>query len=146
MGNSNKGAIIAIVVVVALIIAGVVAYFMLAKEPAAAPEVSETIRMYEISEDQFEKEVMKATEKRVIVYFYANWCGPCKTTTPILEETSKEFLDYKFVKINGDKAEDLCLKEDIYSFPQILVFYKGKELRRRVGSFDKTQLIEFINH
>ena len=82
MGNSNKGAIIAIVVVVALIIVGVVAYFVLAKEPAAAPEVSETVRMYEISEDQFEKEVMKATEKRVIVYFYANWCGPCKTTTP----------------------------------------------------------------
>ena len=62
MGNSNKGAIIAIVVVVALIIVGVVAYFMLAKEPAAAPEVSETVRMYEISEDQFEKEEMKATE------------------------------------------------------------------------------------
>jgi len=60
-----------------------------------------------ISQDDFKSEVLDYNG-RVFVDFYADWCGPCKITGPIIEELSKEMKDIKFVKINVDENSDLA--------------------------------------
>ena len=63
----------------------------------------------------------------VIVDFYADWCGPCKMVSPILDELSKEYAGkVKFVKIDTDANQDLAMKFGIMSIPTVMFFAKGK--------------------
>ena len=92
-----------------------------------------------ISEENFKKEVLEES-KTVLVDFYADWCGPCKMLSPIIEEVAKENEDAKFVKINVDEAQELAIEYDIMSIPTIVVIKDGKEVNRTVGLVDKTEI------
>ena len=79
----------------------------------------------------YEKEDFKEIIKeRVLVDFYATWCGPCKMLSPLLENISKEI---KIVKVDVDKNEDLAREYGIMSIPCIILFEKGKEIKRNIG-------------
>lgn len=94
-----------------------------------------------LSSENFEKEVLKS-EKPVLVDFYADWCGPCKMMTPIIEELANELQGKaKVGKINVDNNQELALKYDVMSIPTIIIFKDGKEIKRFVGVRSKSELL-----
>ncbi len=93
-----------------------------------------------ITKEEFEKKIIEGQEK-CIVDFYANWCGPCKMMAPILENISKEHTVYK---VNIDDEDELAEKYNILSIPCIVLFDKGKEIKRNVGFVGQEELEEFI--
>ena len=82
----------------------------------------------------------------VLVDFYADWCGPCKMMSPVLQETKKEVKDdVKIIKINVDQHQDLATKLMVKGVPTLLLFKNGKMMWRQSGVLTKNQLIEIIN-
>ena len=81
----------------------------------------------------------------VLVDFWAEWCGPCKTLTPILEELSTEMNGkIEIMKVNLDENQDLAMKFSIRSIPTLLLFKKGELLDMKVGLLPKSDLEEWI--
>lgn len=84
--------------------------------------------------------------KKVVIDFFANWCGPCKMLAPIFEEVSNEFSDIKFAKVDIDEVEDLPKMFGIMSIPTLLIFEEGKLVKKISGYLGKDELIKFINN
>lgn len=84
----------------------------------------------------------EVTEGRVLVDFYANWCGPCKMLSPILERVSDEV---KIVKVNVDEYQELSREYSVMSIPCIILFEEGKEVKRNIGYLPEEKLREFIH-
>lgn len=81
-----------------------------------------------------------------VVDFYADWCGPCKVLSPIVEEAANELKNIKFTKIDVDKEQELAQRFDVMSIPT-LIFFKGKEqVDRVVGTLSKEELIKRIKN
>lgn len=80
-------------------------------------------------------------KERVLVDFYANWCGPCKMLSPVLESVSDEV---KILKVNVDEYQDLAKYYGVMSIPCIILFDKGKEVKRNVGFMPESKLRDFI--
>lgn len=93
--------------------------------------------------DNFEQEVLKNNNK-VLVDFYADWCGPCKSFGPIFEEFSNENSDVKCVKINVDEST-ISRKYKVMSIPTVILFKDGEVCDRFVGVMQKRDLVEFVN-
>lgn len=82
----------------------------------------------------------------VLVDFYADWCGPCKMMSPILQETKAVVKDeVKIIKINVDQYQDLASEFMVRGVPTLMLFKDGKMLWRRSGVLSKNQLIEILN-
>lgn len=93
-----------------------------------------------IKSSEFEEEVLKSKEI-VLVDFYADWCGPCKMLSPILEEIADEHNIYK---VNVDDEEELAYKYGVMSIPCVIAFKDGKELKRSIGFVEKDFLLELF--
>lgn len=96
-----------------------------------------------INSENFEEEVLKS-KKTVLVDFFADWCGPCKMISPIVDEVAKENEHIKFVKINVDESQDIAMQYNVMSIPTLVVIKEGKEINRNVGFIDKQEIIELI--
>ncbi len=79
-------------------------------------------------------------QEKILVDFYANWCGPCKMLSPILEKLE----EVKVLKVNVDENPELARKYGVMSIPCLILFDKGKELKRNVGFIPENKLKEFI--
>jgi len=97
----------------------------------------------QIPEDNFKKEVLDY-KGRVFVDFYADWCGPCKITTPVIEELSNEMPNIKFIKINVDQNPNLASKYSVFSIPTFIIFKDGKVISQFVGALGKENFITEI--
>ena len=93
------------------------------------------------TEEEFNREIMN---DKVVVDFFANWCGPCKILAPIVEEVSNELEKITFIKVDIDEIESLPRQFDIMSIPTLLVFEKGELIKRHTGYMDKDELVQFI--
>ena len=91
----------------------------------------------------FHEEVLKSN-KTVLIDFYAEWCGPCKMISPIIEAVAKENENIKVVKVNVDDAQDLAIQYDVMSIPTLVVIKNGEETKRVVGLVDKTEILNMI--
>ena len=80
-------------------------------------------------------------KEKVLVDFYADWCGPCKMLAPVLESVTN---DIKVVKVNVDKYNDLAREYGVMSIPCLILFSEGKEVKRNVGFLPEPKLKEFI--
>lgn len=81
-----------------------------------------------------------------LVDFYAEWCGPCKTIAPVIDELSKEFTGKAAIcKLNVDQAQKTTASFGVTSIPTLIVFKDGKEVKRFVGVAMKSQLRESLN-
>ena len=90
--------------------------------------------------ENFEDEVEKSNEI-VLVDFYADWCGPCKMMSPIIDEIAEENLEnVKVGKVNCDENMELTEKFEIMSIPTILVFKNGEITNRFVGVTSKEEI------
>ena len=94
-----------------------------------------------ITMDNFKKEVLEE-EKTVVLDFYADWCGPCKMQSPILDELSNDEKNIKVVKVNVDEEPDLAEQYNIMSIPTILIFKQGKNTKQFVGLTPKEELVK----
>ncbi|NJM79941.1 MAG: thioredoxin [Flavobacterium sp.] len=84
-------------------------------------------------------------DQPVLVDFYADWCGPCKTMSPILQE-AKSILkeEVKIIKINVDQYQDLASEFSVRGVPTLILFKQGKMLWRQSGVVDTNDLVKII--
>ena len=98
----------------------------------------------EVNINNFEEEVIK-NDKVTIVDFFADWCGPCRKLSPIIEEIEQELSDkVKFTKINTDENIPLAQEYQISGIPTLLVFKNGELIERMVGLMPKSSIITNI--
>lgn len=83
----------------------------------------------------------EVTKERVLVDFYANWCGPCKMLAPVLESVSN---DIKVVKVNIDEHQDLAREYGVMSIPCLILFENNKVVKKSVGFMPEAKLRDFI--
>ena len=98
-----------------------------------------------VDESNFDREVTQSS-KPVIVDFWAEWCGPCKMITPLLDEIAREKADaVKIAKVNVDENQSLSFKYNIRAIPALL-FFKNGQLRDQVtGMASKKDLLGRID-
>tara|TARA_B100000809_G_scaffold264863_1_gene321928 strand:- start:8674 stop:8967 length:294 start_codon:yes stop_codon:yes gene_type:complete len=85
-------------------------------------------------------------DKPVLVDFYAEWCGPCKTMSPILKDLKDTLGEgVSIIKIDVDKNQSLATKYQVKGVPTLLLFKKGKQIWRQSGVVQKNELVSIIN-
>ena len=90
-----------------------------------------------------EKNFNEIIQKKVLVDFYATWCGPCKMLSPVLEELSKE-IDIDIIKVDVDENNDLAKEYGVMSIPCLILFENGKEIKRNLGFMPKEKIKDFV--
>lgn len=97
-----------------------------------------------INSENFEKEVLNSNQT-VLIDFYADWCGPCKMMSPIIDQIAKELNGKaKVGKINVDENQELAMEYGVMSIPTIIIFKNGEVYKTLVGLRDKEELLKEI--
>ena len=97
-----------------------------------------------LNSENFKKEVLES-EKTVLVDFYADWCGPCKMMSPVVENIAEELEGKaKVCKINIDEAGDIAAQYGVMSIPTFIVFKQGKPVKTTVGVQSEEELRKIV--
>ena len=97
----------------------------------------------EVTAQNFDEEVLNYKGK-VLVDFWAKWCGPCMMLGPVIEEVSEEVDDVKFCKVNCDEARDIALQFGIMTIPNLIVFENGEQVNQSIGYIEKEDVLKLI--
>ncbi len=84
------------------------------------------------------------SNKRVLIDFYADWCGPCKMVSPIVDELADEHPEYLIAKVNVDEEQSLAAEFGVMSIPTLVVIENGKILKQSVGAMPKAKILEML--
>ena len=96
-----------------------------------------------LTDSNYEEEVLKS-DKTVLIDFYADWCGPCKMQSPIIDEISEENSEIKVGKVNIDECPELATKYNIMSIPTLLVVKGGEVTAHFVGLTPKEEILNAV--
>lgn len=96
-----------------------------------------------VTNETFEKEVMQA-EGKVLVDFWASWCGPCRMLGPVIDQLGNELTDVKVCKIDVDANQELAGKYKVETIPTLVVLEGGKEIKRSVGIQPKPAILAML--
>ena len=96
-----------------------------------------------INKDNFEREVLNS-KKKVLLDFWASWCGPCRMVVPIVEQIAQERPDILVGKVNVDQEPELASRFGIVSIPTLVVMEEGKVLRQAMGARSKQAILELL--
>ena len=89
-------------------------------------------------------ENVKNSGKIILLDFYADWCGPCRMLSPVVDEFAEENPDFVVGKINVDKEPELSEEFGVSSIPMLVVMKDGKILNKSLGAKSKQQILEMI--
>ena len=97
-----------------------------------------------INKENFEELVVKA-EKKVLLDFWASWCGPCRMVLPVVEEIAEEREDILVGKVNVDEQPELASRFGVMTIPTLIVFENGEEKLRSVGAKNKRAILSMVD-
>lgn len=99
-----------------------------------------------VNDNNFQSEVLES-DSPVLVDFWAEWCGPCKALSPVIDEIAAEMAGkIKIVKINIEEAPEAPTKYGVRGVPTLMIFKNGQVVDTRVGGMPKGQLSEWIEN
>ncbi len=96
-----------------------------------------------INKNNFQSEVLNS-EKKVLLDFWAPWCGPCRMVVPIVEEIADERPDIKVGKVNVDEEAELASQFGIMSIPTLVVIENGKIVNQTMGAKPKDEILAML--
>ena len=95
-----------------------------------------------VNKSNFEE--IKNSEKPVLLDFYADWCGPCRMVSPVIDEIAEERGDIVVGKVNVDEEEELAGQFGVYSIPTLVVMKGGKIVSQVSGAKPKAQILAMV--
>ena len=96
-----------------------------------------------INKSNFQSEVMNS-EKKVLLDFWAPWCGPCRMVVPMVEEIARERADIKVGKINVDENPELAVQFGVMSIPTLVVMENGRIVSEAKGARPKKAILNML--
>ena len=97
-----------------------------------------------ITQDNFEQ--VKTSDKTVLLDFYADWCGPCRMVSPLVDQIAEENPQYLVGKINVDAEPGLAQVFGVSSIPTLVVMKNGEVVKQSVGAKPKAQILEMLEN
>lgn len=96
-----------------------------------------------VTAKNFEQEVLQA-EETVLVDFWADWCGPCKMLSPIVDQIAEERSNVKVCKVNIDEEPGLAMDYRVMSIPTLIVFKDGEKVNTCIGVQSKSDIEKMV--
>lgn len=99
--------------------------------------------VYTVTQKNFEQ--VKSSDKTVLLDFYADWCGPCRMVSPLVDEIAEENPQYFVGKINVDNEPELAQRFGVSSIPTLVVMKNGNVVQQSAGARPKDQILDMLN-
>ena len=98
-----------------------------------------------LTSENFEEEAVKA-EGKVLIDFWATWCGPCRMIGPVLEKIAAGDPDFKICKVNVDEEPELARKFNVRSIPMLIVMKDGEQAAVTIGAQPESEILKFVKN
>lgn len=98
----------------------------------------------QVTKENFQEIVLNA-DKKVLLDFWAPWCGPCRMVLPVVEEIAEERDDIVVGKVNVDEQPEMANKYGVMTIPTLIVFENGEEQQRSVGAKNKKAILSMVD-
>ena len=104
------------------------------------------MEVIKLNNENFKTEVLESN-KVVLIDFFADWCGPCKMMSPVIDEIANEVSEnVKVCKLNVDEAQDIAIQYNVMSIPTLVIIKDGNVVDTLVGLRAKSEVLESINN
>jgi thioredoxin 1 len=101
--------------------------------------------VHAVSDTSFDGDILKS-ETPVLVDFWAPWCGPCRSVSPIIDDLATQYLGkIKVAKINVDESSVVAMKYQVTSIPTFILFKNGEVADRALGAMPRSEFVKFID-
>ena len=87
---------------------------------------------------------LEQSDKKVLIDFYADWCGPCRMLGPVIEELAAEHPEYAIAKVNVDNNPELASRFGVFSIPSLVVMQNGQVVDQSVGAIPKARILAML--
>ena len=101
------------------------------------------MKVIKANKENFES--VRLSEKPVLIDFYADWCGPCRMVSPIVDEIAEERDDIVVAKVNVDEENELASEFGVFSIPTLVVIKNGKVVSQAAGARPKDAILAMLN-